>query len=188
MTVTENKGKVLFAKEDAHFGYLKGKCKWAKVLKPDDYGNYSISMYVDDDVLQEHKDLFDNMIKQAADAVSGIGKKVNGTADAVKEDKDGKEYFGFKLAAEYDGKPNHIEIYDMYGKKVDDWDKLIGNDSTVKIKYKATPYYMASTKQVGLSYKFYAVQVIDLKEYSGGGSSGFGDETDSAPFDTDGEF
>jgi len=188
MVATENKGKVVFGKDDVHFGYIKGKCKWAKVLQPDNYGNFSISMYVDDTTLDEHKELFNKMINDAAEAVKEVGKVVKGTADCTKEDKEGKEFFGFKLPAEgYEGKQNHIEIFDMYGKKVDDWDNLIGNDSTVKIKYMAKPYYMATTKQVGLSFRFYAVQIINLNEYSGAGSSGFGDETDSAPFDNTSE-
>jgi len=49
---------------------------------------------------------------------------------------------------------------------------------------------MASTKMVGVSLKFYAVQVIDLVEYSGGGgnNSPFENESgETVPFDTDGD-
>jgi hypothetical protein len=75
-------------------------------------------------------------------------------------------------------------MYDAGGNLVTDWDKLVGNGSKVKIKYRVAPYYMSSTKMVGLSFKFYAVQVINLVEFKQG-DKGFGDETDEAPFATD---
>ena len=78
-------------------------------------------------------------------------------------------------------------MYDAGGNKVVDWDKLVGNGSVVKVKYRVAPYYMSSTKMVGISYSFYAVQVINLVEFSQG-DSGFGGESgggSDAPFDTD---
>ena len=81
-------------------------------------------------------------------------------------------------------------MFDAGGNSMPDWDSLVGNGSLVKVKYRIAPYYMGSTKMVGISYKFYAVQVITLEEYSGGGESGFGDETSdggSNATDTDGE-
>jgi hypothetical protein len=68
-------------------------------------------------------------------------------------------------------------MYDAGGNKVEEWDKLVGNGSLVKVKFQARPYYMNSTKMVGTSLKFYAMQVINLVQYSAGGDSGFGDET-----------
>ena len=126
---------------------------------------------------------------QGAAEVEAAGKKY-ALADVIKEDEEtGKKYIQFKLPPEnFKGEAQAPKVFDKHGNEDTDWDKLIGNGSTVKVKYMAKPYYMNSTKMVGVSYKFYAVQIINLEEYSGGGESGFGDETGDAPFDTDSEF
>lgn len=36
----------------SRFFYFKGKCKWAKVFRPDMYGNYSIVLYPDKESLE----------------------------------------------------------------------------------------------------------------------------------------
>ena len=168
------------------FGYLKGITKWAKVLEPDQYGKYSVNMYLDEDTLEEQTNAFNKVISDAMAQVVEAGKKVAGMADFIKEDDEGNPFLSFKLdETKYDGSPNKIDMYNAFGKKVEDWNELVGNGSTVKIKFMAKPYYMASTKMVGVSLKFYAMQVIDLVKYSGGEDAGFGDETGGAPFDTD---
>jgi len=178
-----NKGKVTFEEESsqAAFGYTKGECKWAKILEIDDYGNYSISMYGDEVV--ELKEELEAMRDSAAKEVEELGKKYE-LADVIKTDGDGKQFIGFKLPEnDYEGNPNKITMYDAGGAKVEDWDELVGNGSIVKIKYRIAPYYMSSTKMVGVSFKFYACQVINHVKYAQG-NSGFGDETDDqAPFD-----
>ena len=182
---TVNKGKVTFteAASEGQFGYVKGTCKWAELLQVGMYGAFGIKMYGQevDDMSVTLQAMQDSAYKEVED----LGKKAI-KADLFKEDEDGKQFLGFKLKeTKYDGTPNKISFFDAGGNQVNDWDKLVGNGSTVKIKYRIAPYYMASTKMVGISFNFYAVQVIDLKEYSGGGDSGFGDETDGqAPFDT----
>ena len=190
-----NKGKLGFVYVDkgednyySQFGYLKGEAKWAKILAPDQYGNYAVDVYPSAEDLEHIKAISTEMAETAKALVEEAGKKVNGIADVCKE-YEGTEYIQFKRKAEKANGDTVAppKIYDAGGTHVADWDKLVGNGSTVKIKYRVAPYYMASTKMVGLSYNFYAVQVIDLKEFSGG-DSGFGDETDGqAPFDVNGE-
>jgi len=179
------KGRIEFTEEasQAAFGYVKGECKWAKVLEADDYGNFSISLYGDGIVEMEEE--LKAMQESAAKEVEELGKKYQ-LADLYKEDSEGNKFLGFKLpATNFKGEDNKIDIYDASGKKVDDWDKLVGNGSIIKLKYRIAPYYMSSTKMVGISYKFYAIQVINLVEYSAG-DQGFGDETSGdAPFDTE---
>ena len=185
------KKKVAMVIEDtqAVFGYIKGKCEWAKVLEVDDYGNYSIDLYPDEEALEHFKLHVAPVLEDATNEVEAKGKPIGEVVPVCKE-KDGKEYIQFKLKeTDWQGEPQSIEIYDKWGNKAEDWSKLIGNGSTVKIKYRAAPYYMSSTKNVGLSYRFYAVQIIDLVEYSGKGDSGFGNEDgDNAPFNKDEEF
>lgn len=179
------KQKSIIEQTKAHFGYIKGEAKWAKVLQPGDYGNFEINIYPDEDTINEHIKLFETIRTDAKKEVEELGKKVAGEADVFKEDAEGKRFFQFKLpATDFEGKDNKIDIYDVSGAKVTDtWDSLIGNGSIVKVRYMAKPYYMASTKMVGISSRFYALQVIKLSEYTGGQDTGFGDETsDNDPF------
>ena len=180
------KGRVTFTEEasEAKFGYLKGTCKWAELLTVGMYGTYGIKMYGDNVVEMEEE--LKAMQDSAAKEVDELGKKYE-LADLFKADEDGSKFLGFKLdESKRDGTPNKITMYDAGGTQVDDWDKLVGNNSTVKIKYRIAPYSMSSTKMVGISYKFYAVQVIDLKEFKSKGDNGFGDETsDGGPIGKD---
>ena len=185
MTVTVNKGKVVFSKEDSKWAYVKGTAKWAHIISPNQFDKYSIDLY-GDGVVELGEEL-ENLLEEACQAVEEVGKKISGKADIYRVDEEtGEEYIQFGMNAEYDGKPNHITLYDVYGKKIENFDKLIGNGSIVKIKVQFKPYYMATTKMVGLSRKFYALQIIDLKEY-GGTDSGFGNEAgeDDAPFESE---
>ena len=177
-------GKITFteAASQGQFGYVKGTCKWAELLQVGMYGTFGIKLY-GDNVVELETELA-AMQDSAFKEVEEVGKKAI-KADLYKEEEDGTKFLAFKLKeTKYDGTLNKISFFDAGGAAVPDWNKLVGNGSTVKVKYRVAPYYMASTKMVGLSFSFYAVQVIDLKEFSGGGDSGFGDETDSQePFD-----
>jgi len=174
-----NKGRIEFetAQAQGEFGYVKGEAKWAQVLEADQFGNFSINMsgmYVDD--LKGKLELMQNAAYQE---VIDAGKEA--TKAPLYKNKDGETFINFKLPEINIYKnniANKIIIYDASGDIIADWGKLIGNGSVVKIKYRITPYYMQSTKQVGISYKFYAVQVIKLVKYAPGKDSGFGDETD----------
>ena len=70
-------------------------------------------------------------------------------------------------------------LYDAKGKPITS-DVNVGNGSTIKVAFEPVPYTMASTKQVSLSLRMKAVQIIDLQEFEGSGASaktyGFGEE------------
>ncbi len=184
-----DKGRVKFEDVENVFGYLKGTTTWAQVLEVDLYGNYSVNIY--GDAVLEMKEEIEAIISDASKEVTKLGKKYeeHNVAKALKVDDEGKEFIAFKLPPEnWEKKEQHVVMYDAGGNKIDDWDELVGNGSTVKIKYMISPYYMASSKTVGVSFKFYAMQVIDLVEYKGKADSGFGDETgEKAPFDVEGD-
>ena len=173
----------------SHFGKIKGEAKWAKVLEPDQYDNYAVDIYGDFSHVVEEAQAIAEKTKELVEAA---GKKVNGVADVTKENAEGGQYVQFKRkGSKGDGSPNTPpKIYNAQGSLVENWSKLIGNGSKIGVAYYLAPYYMASTKMVGVSLKFYAVQVIDLVEYSGGGGGGspFDNETDEdVPFDSDGD-
>lgn len=179
---TITKGRVKFDTENV-FGYVKGTTKWAQILEVDDYGKYSVNMYGDDVV--ELKEELEALRGEAAKEVEELGKKYE-LADVLKTDDVGEEFISFKLPPEnYEGKEQKITMLDAGGNVVEYWDKLVGNGSNVKIKYMFSPYYMSSSKMVGISYKIYAMQVINLVEYKAS-DSGFGDETVSdVPFEVE---
>ena len=189
MIATFEKGKCKFDGDDAvKFGYVKGEAVWAHVLGINQFGNYSID--VKGDAVVELEEELLELRDSAYDAViKADPKKKPIKVDVLKQDDDGNKFIQFKLPElNWKGEENKVKIYDASGKEVtDDWDELIGNGSIVKVKYMAKPYYMSSTKAVGISYRFYAVQIIKLEEYSGGGDSGFGDETsDTGAIENDG--
>lgn len=173
----------------SHFGKIKGTAKWCKILEPDQYDNYAVDIYGDlSHVVEEAQAI----AEKAKELVEAAGKKVNGVADVTKENAEGQEYLQFKRkGSKADGSPNTPpKIYNASGSHVEGWNKLVGNGSTVGVAYYLAPYYMASTKMVGVSIKFYALQVIDLVEYSGGGgnSSPFDNESgEDVPFSDDGD-
>ena len=192
MEIRNDKGQIKFVnvvdgeeKPAGEFGYLRGPCKWAKVLEADQYGNFAVDVYASEEDREEFAKLVESISEEAKTLVEGLKKKVAGIADSVKEDGDGKQYIQFKRK-EYKGPP---KIYDKFGNEASDWDKLVGNGSDVKIAYFLSPYYMASTKMVGVSCKFYAIQVIDLVEYEGvtASNTGFGDESGNDSGFADGE-
>ncbi|MBD3841945.1 MAG: hypothetical protein IE909_08680 [Campylobacterales bacterium] len=173
------KGKVTFETEPK-FGYVKGYTKWAKILAPDDYDKYSVNLYGEEieGMETELKELLDTAGKE----LEALDKQFT-VADIFRVDDSGKKFLNFKLnATDFEGKPQNIKIYDVTGKEVTKtWNALIGNGSLVKIKYRVAPYYMAASRVLGLTFRFYAVQIINLQEYKA--TSGFGDETASAAFD-----
>ena len=175
------KGKIKFSKEDNVWGYIKGTCNWAKVVEPGEYeGNktWEIDIYPNEEDMAEYIKLAQGIAEVAGEAATEFGKKSNVQDEFVKQDKDGKDYLKFKLEyLGYDGQPQQPDRYDKNGNKENDSEVLVGNGSTVKVKYRLKPYYMPSTKVAGTSVRFFAFQVIELKEFTGTADAGFGDES-----------
>lgn len=184
MELVAGKGRINFVTKNedgttnnfTHFGTIKGEGKWCKVLEPDQFDNYAVDIYGDVEHIKAEAEEINNKTKELVEAA---GKKVNGIADFGKENDEGVEYIQFKRkGSKADGTPNTPpKVYDAQGKLQEEWDTLIGNGSKIGVAYMLSPYYMPSTKMVGVSCRFYAIQIIDLVEYkSGGGGSPFGAE------------
>jgi len=160
------KGKWKAEKDSCKTLFVTGEAKWAKILKPDDYGKFSVNVYIDEDnenyeVLEGMMDSIDNF----ADDENIKGE----LADFIKEDDDGKKFFTCKLPqTDFDGKPNRIQIFDASATDVtEDWDKLIGNGSKIVVKIYVKPY--AGLGLIGLTAQLYAIQILDLVEYESDG-------------------
>lgn len=96
-----------------------------------------------------------------------------------REKPDGTIMFKFKTKHEYerDGEiiKRKVPIFDAKGTPTD---VNIGNGSTVKVAFQVVPFWK-SARNNGVTMYLDAVQVLELKEYAGGGSAGaygFGEE------------
>ena len=158
----------------------KGKAKWCKWQKPDQFGKYSVDLYIEDEeVRQEFINKLEELKEKAKKEVVAKGKKIMLDMPVYKEDDEGNIFFNFKRdAVKKDGTEIKIPIYNVYGKEDKEFNALIGNGSIIKVKYAANPYYIPATKMLGVSLKLLAIQVIDLVEYQEGGSAGFSNEAE----------
>ena len=171
----------------------KGQALWAKVFEPDTKfdpaGIYSVDLLIEETEAQELCEYLDSVCDQRYKEEIKAKPKLKAslsTRPAYEPDYDedgnetGKLKFKFKLKAsgqtrdgrDYTQKPAVVDAK----RKPMDSDIAIGNGSTVKVAFEPVPYVMASTKQVGVSLRLKAMQVIDLVQYGGGAASVFDEE------------
>ena len=125
--------------------------------------------------------------KQYAAAVKTIkeqnkGKKIKEASKpyTMLDDDEGKVRVSFKCKARIE--PKDKEPFDfkpaLFDAKRNPINSNIGGGSTLKVAFEAIPYYTALVG-AGVTLRLKAVQVLDLKEYSGASASSFGfDEED----------
>jgi len=172
---------------------IKGKAQWAKVFEPDTRfvpeGEYSTQVIIPeaeaaavceqlDGIIQSkfQEAVKDNpKLKAVLSTATPYSKEVDDNGDET-----GNLVFKSKLKARIKSKAG--ETYTQKPSVVDakktpmDKSIAVGNGSTVKIAVEPFPYVMQSTKQVGVSLRLKAMQVIDLVEY--GAPSSIFDEED----------
>lgn len=90
-------------------------------------------------------------------------------ADLFDENEDGTITIKMKAKARITTREGQtvetkIPLFDAKNKPISD---KIGGGSTIRVNFQPIPYYMASTKMMGISYRIKAVQVIDLKMWDG---------------------
>jgi hypothetical protein len=181
--MAKKKVKSVFADYEPIWKFVRGTGYWVNIKDPDEYGNWNVNLYGEevDELEEELKAYLEDAVEFAKEA----GKDVQHVADIYKTDKEGRRYIKFKKP-QYDEDTPGPKIFDVTGQEVtEEWNTPIGGGSTLRLKVLIKPYYMPTTKTVGLSYKLIAVQVIKNKEFAGG--SGFVDESsaDNPPFDTE---
>lgn len=120
-----------------------------------------------------------------------FGKKVADFFDVEYDDEGeetGRVIFKFKLKPFF-GKENQYsqapKLFDAHGKRYDPLPN-VGNGSVAKIHGEMFPYYMESSKEVGISLRCNNVQVLELVEFSSGEDNPFADESGDAAFGEDG--
>lgn len=116
-----------------------------------------------------------------------FGKKIADLFDVEYDDEGeetGRVIFKYKLKPFF-GKENEYsqepKLFDAHGRKYSDRPN-VGNDSVAKIHGEMFPYYMESSKEVGVSLRCQNVQILELVEYTGGNDNPFGDESGDESF------
>lgn len=138
--------------------------------------------------LQKVLDTFYNeVIKDPKNA--RVASKIQ-KADLYETDEEGNIIMKFKQKAVIKSVKGSFEVkipmFDSHGKPMTDC--KIGGGSKIKLCFSVAPYYVPSTRMCGLSLRPVAVQVVELHEYSQGGTMeayGFSEEEGgySAPED-----
>ena len=168
----------------------KGIASYPHLTKPDTKfnteGEYKVSLIVSGGdaskaiafLTEQHKAAVSKAKKENA------GKRVKESGLPFIENDDGTVTFKFKMKAKvtpkkgdpFEQKP---ALFDAKGKPLTGEPK-VGGGSVIKVSYEVVPYYTAIAG-AGVSLRLKAVQIIELKEYSGGGNAesyGFGEEED----------
>lgn len=187
----------------------KGLALWCKFKEPDTKfnakGEYSTELVCDpnDPAVQAYiaklEELRDIAYNETCETLGAAKAKGVRKAEVYKEeiDQNGNEtgniIFKYKLKDLTDrqarGDSSEIVIVDAKKNNLGSQAPLVGNGSTIRVVSYVNPYYMASTKTIGISHIWSKMQIIELNEYSGGGGDDFdeedGFEEASAPFATD---
>ena len=192
-------------KKAERFVSPKGIASYPYLTKPDTKfnheGEYKVSLIVAGDAASKTIDFLTEQheVAVAKAKKEHAGKRVKESELPFIENDDGTVTFKFKLKAKVtpkNGDPFEQKpaLFDAKGKPLTGEPK-VGGGSVVKVSYEVVPYYTAIAG-AGVSLRLKAVQIIELKEYSGGGNAesyGFGEEDgfetseedDTPPFDTD---
>jgi hypothetical protein len=191
MAVVNNKP---FAVKGKNVTSPKGKALWCKFKEPDRLynakGELSTNLVCDPNdpavkaFIKELETLRDTAMAEAVETLGAAKAKGIQAAAVYKDDidKDGNETglvkFTFKLKDVDDkvaqGKQATVLVVDAKRQPIPlATAPLVGNGSEIRCVAYANPYYMASTKTVGVSMMWSKMQVINLVSYD---SDDFDDE------------
>lgn len=100
------------------------------------------------------------------------------------DEETGDLKFKFKQRAKIPTKSGKIleKKIAVYDSALNPTKVLIGNGSIIKVSFTVSPYYLATTKSVGLSLRLSAVQILKLIEYTGEVDYGFTNEANQDAF------
>ena len=174
----------------------RGKVMWAKVVTPDTKfdvnGTYSVNMTLkaDDPATQEMCALLDQAVQDK------VSKEMEFKPERFKSlpagapltappytEENGEVTFKFKLKAKVTTKTGESYtqrpiVVDSKGSNVlrvaEDGRVMnnsfsVGNGSVCAVHYQQVPYFVASTKQCGVSLRLKALQVFKLEKFGNGG-------------------
>jgi len=169
---------------------MKGEAFWAYIFAPDTKfnpdGDFKLKFRAKGDAAVKLQEKVDTLLKESLEKAkeANKGKKIK-QADApyheVYNDNDeptGELEFTFKQKAVIPTKngpmKKRVMVVDAKGNLITEHLK-VGNGSVVKVAYDPNLYF-TPTAGAGVSLRLTGVQIIELKEYEGGNSLGFGEE------------
>jgi len=184
-----------FAVKGMNITTQKGEAVWCKVVTPDrmynEHGDLSTSLACDPDdpavaaFVERLEELRDTAYSEAVETFGPAKGKQVKVRDVFTEEFDkegnptGKIIFKAKLKdidiRKEKGDQCTITVVDAKRNPMKTV-PLVGNGSIVRLVVYANPYYMANTKEVGISMIWTKMQIIELVEFNGGGADGFDDE------------
>ena len=181
INVTSPKAKALWCKfkePDTKFNH-KGEYSTSLVLDPNDT---AVAKYIDR--LEELRDMAYN---ETCETLGAAKAKAVRVADVFAEeyDQDGNPTGNIIVKVKMNnvedrkdrGDTAEILVVDAKKNKLSIKEApLVGNGSVIRAVSYANPYYMASTKTVGISHIWSKMQIIELNEYTGGGGDDFDEE------------
>jgi hypothetical protein len=179
----------------------KGEAKWAFLDKPDtrfdEDGIYRIELVLEQtEQVQSFLDRLDEMANEAWEeqtketkptvkSKAVLAKPYQAEEDPETGEETGRIVVRFKSKAKVQTKKGLMDmkprVFDAKGRTVNPVPK-IGNGSTVKVAFAYRPYFVASSRRVGVSLYLNAVQLIELVEFGGGNP--FGEEEGGFSADT----
>ena len=168
----------------------KGLAEYPWLNEPDTKfqaeGTYKVNLVLDDtpatrNLLARLEQIRDDFVEEWSEDPRNSKVKNPHLADIYEENEDGTITLKFKAKAQIKTREGqvvdvNIPLFDSKGKPMNE---RIGRGSTIKVSFQTVPYYMASSKSIGVSLRIKAVQVIDLKSAMGGSdasSYGFEEE------------
>lgn len=173
-----------FAVTGATFVSPKGKALWCKVTEPDrkfdPEGTLSTSLVLNPEspdvkaFIESLEELQDKAYTETVESLGAKGSQVRKrpiyTAHVDQNgNQTGNIVFKFALknvdARKAKGSPHTIGVVDSQKQPVHPV-PLVGNDSTIRVASYVYPYYMAMSKEIGLSMMWTKMQIIDLVSYA----------------------
>ena len=172
----------IFKDTDPLWKYVRGTGNWTSIVDTDDYDAWTTNLSGEE--VDELGTELEAYLAEAVEFAKAEGKDVQHIANEFyKTAQDGTKYIKFKRK-KYDEDTEGPKVYNITGEEITGQVKKDpGGGSTLRVRAMIKPYFMASTKTVGLSFGMLAVQIIENKEYVG--ASGFGDESsgETPPFE-----
>lgn len=204
-----------FAVKGMNVASPKGKALWCKFKEPDTKfnakGEYSTDLVCDpnDPAVKAYIEKLDKLVDIAYnETCETLGpakardvRKASVYKEEVNQDGEltGNIAFKYKLKDLTDrrerGDSGEILVVDAKRNPLGKEAPLVGNGSVIRVVSFVNPYFMASTKTVGLSHIWSKMQIIDLVEFSGSAGTdefdeedGFVEEGPAAEFDDSSDF
>ena len=176
-----------------------GSAKFPKLTVPDTKfnpeGDYSVSLVFEqgeaDDFLAQLDKFADEAFEKAKGDLETNGKKaqakkvVRAEPYKMELDQEGEETGNievkFKMKAKVKMRDGRVlefspKLFDAKGQPIKPEDIEIWGGSTLKVNFTPSQYYMASSKNAGISLQLNAVQVLELVSRGGGNAESFGFE------------